>query len=203
MTRNTRRPRLVLGSLVSAGVTLGVLYLMVSLIASGENAVTEPRVFSTLKFVRVEPDDAPPPPPPRVARPSTPQAPPAAPPPGTFSPGAVAVAVGPSIATPPAVERTGLRTLSNAEAMALVKPQPHYPRRALERGLEGYVIVEFTVTGSGTVADVRVVEASHPLFERAALTAAAGFRYKPRVVDGRPVPTAGVRNRFTFEIDDL
>ena len=35
---------------------------------------------------------------------------------------------------------------SDGEYLPIVKVQPVYPRRALSRGIEGYVIVEFTVT---------------------------------------------------------
>ena len=67
--------------------------------------------------------------------------------------------------------------------------------------LEGWVVVEFDVSGSGTVENVRVIESSHRVFERAAVRAAERFRYRPRVVDGVPQPTRGVRNRFRFEME--
>ncbi|MYF28736.1 MAG: TonB family protein [Gammaproteobacteria bacterium] len=40
------------------------------------------------------------------------------------------------------------------------------------------------------------------MFERAAIKAALKFKYKPRIVDGEPVATAGVRNRIAFAISD-
>jgi protein TonB len=33
------------------------------------------------------------------------------------------------------------------------------------------------------------------------LRAALKFKYRPRVVDGRPVEVSGVRNQFVFELD--
>ncbi len=71
--------------------------------------------------------------------------------------------------------------------------------RALSRGIEGYVIVEYTVTETGTVEDVTVV-ASEPegVFDESAVAAAAQFEYRPRIVDGQPVRVPGVRNRFQF-----
>ena len=36
---------------------------------------------------------------------------------------------------------------------ALLKDPPRYPREALKRGTEGFVLVEFTVTEEGSVAD--------------------------------------------------
>ena len=74
--------------------------------------------------------------------------------------------------------------VSDGEYLPIVKVAPVYPSRALSRGLEGYVIVEFTVMSTGAVRDVSVVESTSSLFERAATTAALKFKYKPRVIDG-------------------
>lgn len=60
---------------------------------------------------------------------------------------------------------------------ALLKDPPRYPREALRRGTEGFVLVEFTVTEKGGVADATVIESALSLhsdgmrddFERAAL----------------------------------
>lgn len=90
---------------------------------------------------------------------------------------------------------------SDGEYLPIVKVQPVYPRRALSRGIEGYVIVEFTVTKNGSVRDPMVVEAQPKnVFDRAAMKAALKFKYKPRVIDGEPVEVPGVRNKITFAI---
>jgi protein TonB len=91
---------------------------------------------------------------------------------------------------------------SDGEYLPIVKVQPIYPRRALSRGVEGYVIVEFTVTKQGTTRDVIVVESSSSMFDNAAIKAASKFKYKPRVVDGQPIEVPGVQNKITFEIED-
>ncbi len=90
---------------------------------------------------------------------------------------------------------------SDGERLPLVRVQPQYPRRALERGIEGSVVVEFTVTEDGTVADAHVIEATpEGYFERAALTAISKFKYKPTVVDGKAYASKGVRFRMAFEL---
>ena len=90
---------------------------------------------------------------------------------------------------------------SDGEYLPIVKVQPQYPSRALSRGIEGYVIVEFTVTTNGSVKDPVVIE-SEPssIFDSAAMKAALKFKYKPRVIDGEPVEVPGVRNKITFAI---
>ncbi len=90
----------------------------------------------------------------------------------------------------------------DGEYLQIVKVAPIYPPRAALQGIEGYVIVEYTVTVEGTVEDVTVVESSSPLFDRAAVEAAAKYRYKPKVVDGQPEAVTGVRTKITWEIAD-
>jgi protein TonB len=83
----------------------------------------------------------------------------------------------------------------------VVKVAPVYPMRALQRRLEGYVVVEFVVTSSGAVRDVTVIESTAEIFEEAAVEAAMKFKYKPRIVDGTPIEVPGVRNQITFKLD--
>ena len=87
------------------------------------------------------------------------------------------------------------------EYRALSRPKPAYPPQALARGIEGYVVLEFTVTAAGTTRDPRVLEASPAdVFDAAALAAAREFRYQPRIQAGAPVDVPGVRTRIRFQI---
>lgn len=91
----------------------------------------------------------------------------------------------------------------DGDYLPIVKVQPTYPRRAQERGISGYVLVEFTVTETGAVEDVVVIDADPPgYFERAAVRAAQKFKYKPKVINGEPQRTAGVRNNIVFEMEE-
>lgn len=91
---------------------------------------------------------------------------------------------------------------SDGEYLPIVKVAPQYPRRALTRGIEGYVIIQYTVTKQGTTRDGIVVEAQpEKIFDKAALKSASRYKYKPRVINGRAVEVPGVRTRITFEID--
>ena len=91
---------------------------------------------------------------------------------------------------------------SDGEYLPIVKVAPQYPRRALTRGIEGYVIIQYTVTKQGTTRDGIVVEAQpEKIFDKAALKSASRYKYKPRVINGRAVEVPGVRTKITFEID--
>jgi bla regulator protein BlaR1 len=85
--------------------------------------------------------------------------------------------------------------------LPIVKVAPVYPQRAAEIGLEGYVIVEYTVSESGSVVDPVVVESSSSLFEEAALSSVGKYKYQPRVVDGRPVAVPHVRTKISFVLE--
>ena len=54
--------------------------------------------------------------------------------------------------------KMGVSGGSDRDVIPLVRINPEYPRRAQERGIEGWVQFEFTITPSGTVADVKVIE---------------------------------------------
>lgn len=98
------------------------------------------------------------------------------------------------------VQGTGITT-GDGEYLPIVKVNPIYPRRAAEQGIEGYVIVEYTVTTLGTTRDVVVVEADpRGYFEREAIKAAEKYKYKPRVINGEAVEVPGVRTKINFEL---
>lgn len=78
---------------------------------------------------------------------------------------------------------------------------PVYPSGAARQGLAGYVVLQYTVTATGTTANITVIESSSPLFESAAIQAAERFRYIPRMVDGELVGVDGVTNRITFDLE--
>lgn len=75
---------------------------------------------------------------------------------------------------------------------------PVYPERALERGVQGWVDVEFTVGTDGSTHDVTVADASNDTyFGREAVTAVQKWRFEPRVFMGRPIEQrAYTRIRF-------
>ena len=90
---------------------------------------------------------------------------------------------------------------SDGEYLPIIKVAPIYPRRALERGIEGYVVLEYTVTRQGSVRDPVIIEAQPPkVFNKAAIKSALRYKYKPRIEDGESVEVPGVRTRITFRI---
>lgn len=190
---------------LAAVVTGGLLFTMQALIASGESALTDDREVHFLDFVRtqrqemVERKQQKPekPPPPKEPPPDMPQ-----PQQDAVDPNVQTIGVAPvSVSADMSIGGFGL-AISDGDYLPIIKVAPIYPRRALSRGLEGYVIVEFTVTKTGSVRDPFIVESTSSLFENAALKAVLRFKYKPRIVDGEPIEVAGVQNKISFEIEE-
>ena len=197
--------RYAIGLGLGAVVTFALFYLMQWLILTDQLVLDEGEQGRILDFVRVEEeqelqtrDRKPKPPPP-------PDEPPPDMPDPTFDSNveSVGVDIGSASMDANLDIQAGGGFSADGEYLPIVKVAPVYPRRALTRGIEGYVLLEFTVTKSGAVADPIVIEADPPgIFDRAAIQAALKFKYKPKVVNGEPIDVAGVRNRITFELTE-
>ncbi len=200
--------RVIAGALLATAVTIGLLSVMQILIDTGKGAITKSDSVFFVDFVRVPKEETIERKERKVERPRTAEAPP------EFdtqqdqrvdSMSSEAIAIGiPAMDSSVIETDSGFSRFSatDGEYLPIVKVQAIYPRTALMRGLEGYVLLEFTVTTTGSVRDPVVLESTHKVFERPAKEAALKFKYKPRVVDGQPIEVAGVINQITFEILD-
>jgi protein TonB len=192
--------------LIAGTITFLLLWGMQALITGGGGAMTEPPKGRVLDFVRVKeeavtetkkrkPKKPPKPqdPPPPLEQPQMAQTNP--------NVNASTMSFDSDISADVGLEGGLSLDSGDGEYLPIVKVQAIYPRRAQARGIEGYVIVEFTVSKTGAVVDPTVVEAKpEGIFEQAAMDAARKFKYKPRVMDGEPVPVAGVQNKITFQL---
>jgi len=108
----------------------------------------------------------------------------------------------PVVDTRGAMKGMKLSAGSDRDVVPLVRIAPDYPQRALQRGLEGWVRVQFTITVTGTVKDPVVVEAEPKnIFDDAALKSIARWRYNPKVEDGAPVERVGVQTIIRFQLE--
>ena len=102
-----------------------------------------------------------------------------------------------------AMTRMSMSAGSDRDVIPLVRIAPDYPPRALSRGLEGWVKVQFTITPTGTVKDAKVVDAMpKEMFDDAALKAIARWRYNPRVEGGVAVERVGVQTIIRFQLEN-
>ena len=146
---------------MSAFVTTFVLLLVMQyLIKIGDSGIvaksTEPFVISFIKELR---PDTPPPLRDRTRKPPEPkQAPPT---PRIESSDKVIIGYSELAIGAPAQELPGPTwsaiAQSDGEPISIVKVQPVYPQRAVMRNIEGYTVVEYTITTTGQTRDIRVI----------------------------------------------
>ena len=92
---------------------------------------------------------------------------------------------------------------SDSEVMPLVRIEPQFPRKAAMRGIEGWVQLQFDVTEAGTISNVQVTDSSPPrMFDSNARRALLKWKYKPKMVEGKPVARKGLRVQLDFKLED-
>jgi protein TonB len=200
--------RLAIGLIMAMAVTLSLFWLMQYLIETADRSLNDDSAGNMVDFVRVKrnenierrqlkpkkpplPESAPPQPP-------TPQL-------DNLNPNAEKIAIS-AVPVETDIEMTGSFSLGVGEGdyLPIVKVAPIYPNRALTRGVEGFCVVQYTVTRQGTTRDPVVIESqcTSSLFHRASVNASMKFKYKPRIIDGEAVEVPGVQNKFTYEITE-
>jgi protein TonB len=200
--------RLVIGLVLGLIVTAALFWTMQYLIETADRELNEGASGSLVDFVRLKRDESiqrrqlkpkkPPPPDAPPPQPPTPQL-------DNLNPNAEKIAIS-AAPVETDIEMSGGFSLGVGEGdyLPIVKVAPIYPQRALSRGIEGYCVVQYTVTRQGTIRDPFVIEdqCTSSLFHRASIQAALKFKYKPRVLDGQAVEVPGVQNKFTYEIEE-
>ena len=122
------------------------------------------------------------------------------------------------VAKPTAFELKQLAMLQNADNVLIEQPQripdiqiegflpiemvtPEYPAKALQKGIEGWVRVEFTIDANGNIQNPIIVDRSPSrIFDRAVLAALKKSRYRPQLLNGEPVVVQGVTELFRFTL---
>jgi TonB family protein len=86
-----------------------------------------------------------------------------------------------------AVEPVGLLELPAevAEGSLLHRVEPDYPEAALQQQIQGGVVMDVHISQDGSVQEVTLVSGP-PLLAQAATAAVKQWRFKPRLVSGRP-----------------
>ena len=91
---------------------------------------------------------------------------------------------------------------TDQDVMPLVRINPDYPPRAQSRGIQGWVVVQFTITPAGTVKDAKIVDGEPKgVFDDAAVAAVSRWKYNPKVEEGVAVERRGVQVKLTFKLE--
>jgi protein TonB len=108
----------------------------------------------------------------------------------------------PTVDANSAMSKMKMTAGSDRDIVPLVRINPDYPPRALSRGIQGWVIVQFTISATGTVKDQIVVDSSNKIFDDAALKAIGRWRYNPKVEEGVAVERKGVQTKLVFQLEN-
>ena len=206
------KTKYISGGVLAAIVGFGLFFIMVLLISLGDSGIKEDKSVKLVDIVmpdrdidtllqEVEKPDEPEEQPDDIAQPEVELQP--------------LTGVDVTIAKPKANIQAGGSFFKDGEYMPLFAVQPQYPRRAQERGTEGYAIISFTITEQGTaenpvvvegkcgdVNDPNVVMRDCSIFNNSSIRASAKLKYKPKIVDGNPVKVDNVLYRFRYEMED-
>jgi protein TonB len=209
--------RLFISALIGTCVAIALFLMMSGMISAAGDANERRNSTLNLDFIRLNLEEIenirrrlPPPEPEKVARlPQLPQP--------DLEPDETPLQPMPELETPD-IDISGVRVGSalemgrfstamlvgkyseDGDIVPILRVEPIYPTVAMTRKMGGWVDVEYIVMPDGSVAQARVV-ASEPkgMFEKAALSAINKWIFKPRVVDGQPVPR-GVSQRINFNV---
>jgi len=201
--------RYIAAALLGGIVTFGLFFLMQQLIAMADARPKDTGKGKVIEFVRLKrdqqlqtkdreipdkkpPEEPPPPPPLTTSQNNKPDA------------NASGFAQNFDLAADLGGPNVGAGTGTvDTDIIPLVRVDPTYPIRAQERGIEGWVQIEFTISPRGTVLNPKVV-AYEPssIFNQSALRAIRRWKYNPKIEDGKPVSRPGVKTRLVFRLDN-
>jgi periplasmic protein TonB len=194
---------------LSACTSLGLFWLMYSVIHYTGHGVNKLENLPTVDFVRLKHDVEPP----TVERhkPTPPPPPQQPPPPSKIQIDVSASATGPAISMP---TNLGLNAGTGGPAsgpgigqmdsdlIPLQRIPPAFPVEARRAGVSGWVDIDVTIAADGSVHGARVVGAKPKgVFEAAAVTAIQKWRFKPKVVDGKAVEFHAVQ-KIEFNLNN-
>jgi TonB family protein len=98
-------------------------------------------------------------------------------------------ALGTVLSAPPEVPRSLPISQGITDGTVIHRVQPIYPELARQSKLQGRVVLQAVITEDGNVRDLKVVS-GHPVLARAAQDAVAQWRYRPYLLNGKPVSMA-------------
>ena len=201
---------LILGVLIS----LGLFFLMQSLIDSGEQNTNASSEGQIMEFIRIREDET-------LSikdrrKPQKPKPPKEPPPPPKLivekqvkpTMNRIKIEI-PNIDLPslagggPFLGNWAGNPLAEGDVLPIVRIDPQWPREALVEGIEGYVVVEVTIGADGSVKDVRVIQ-SEPrrMFDRNVIRAVLKWKFKPRIINGVPVERKAIQ-MLEFTLDNF
>lgn len=204
--------RIVISFVVGVAVALGLFFIMHGMISGDHTAKQQSENMNLVDFITLEkdqttkfkerqtpkkpppPKEPPPPPDLKVQKEISPQTP-------QVKMNVPQLDVPFGAGTGPFLGSQGSNYGSQSgQLIPLVRIEPQVPREAQVSGTSGWVVVSFTVMEDGTVEDAEAEDFSARMFVRPALRAISRWKFKPKIVDGKPVKQQATQ-KIEFQID--
>lgn len=97
---------------------------------------------------------------------------------------------------------TDFSGMGDGEAIPVYRPQPEYPVQANLKGIEGYVLFTMDIGPDGSPSNISIKDESpRGVFRRNAMRAIRKWKFKPRIVNGQPIPQRNMSYRMEFTLD--
>lgn len=87
------------------------------------------------------------------------------------------------------------------EAIPLMTTPPGYPEKAARRGIEGWVILQFTINTDGKVKDIKVIESSNKIFIDSSISALKTWKFQPVKVNNKLVEAPNIRYTLIYKLE--
>ncbi len=95
-----------------------------------------------------------------------------------------------------------VHSYGDSEVTPIVRIEPNYPRKAAIIGAEGFVILQFDITAFGTITNISILQSSPPqIFNNSAIRALQKWKYKPKIVNNKPVMQKNLKVRLDFKLE--
>ncbi|MDZ7628895.1 MAG: TonB family protein [Parvularculaceae bacterium] len=87
------------------------------------------------------------------------------------------------------------------DARPVLRGPPRYPTKCMRSAADREtVLIEFDVSEMGTTENIRAIDATNKCLVKSAEESVVGWKYEPRIVDGRPVKRKSVQTLITYEL---
>ncbi len=106
--------------------------------------------------------------------------------PKAVAPSADSASLGSLVAPPASLPKLAQVSQGVTQGVVEHKVNPTYPSQALAMGIAGSVILDATIGEDGKVRELKVLD-GHPVLARAAVDAVRQWRYRPYMLNGKPI----------------
>ncbi|OEE60081.1 hypothetical protein A1OK_12270 [Enterovibrio norvegicus FF-454] len=105
------------------------------------------------------------------------------------------------LAATPASALPSMEVGTAQAATPTLRVEARYPAKALKRGIEGYVVISFTINEKGRPTDLKVVDSKPKrMFDREALRALKKWKYAPQRIGGQVIAQQDQTVKFDFTV---